>query len=196
MHTLEVNFDKLVARFLRTGRSVLNEAGKRIVGIPTMRCAEPKYPPKSVVLEVPGVCQVSTYTCGITASWSIIAALGSRVTLKKWYKRCHNVGCHPDEGMDIDQIESALSSLQLRVYTKRFRGRKQIKNYIDKGQPILFGAGRETFRDGDHWMYAYGYSGRYIFVGNVINPLASKQRWSWGLFESELTPKRFYIINT
>lgn len=183
----------------KAGKAILDGIGKIIPGIPSMECTEPDYPSTAVLLDVPGRCQVSTYTCGITSTWSIITALGYEVSLKDWFRRCHKAGCHPDEGMDIYQIQRALKSLRLKVATKRYSGANQVKKLIDAGQPILFGQGGEMFEDGDHWMFIYGYSPRYVYVGNVVNPLypvASKDGWTWRTFEGELTPRELYVINT
>jgi hypothetical protein len=184
----------------RTFKTILDGTGKVIPGIPSLGCTEPDYPSTAVLLDVPGFCQVSTYTCGITSSWSIITALGYRVTLKDWFKRCHKAGCNPDEGMSIDQIGKALKSLRLKVVTKRYRGRNQVAKLVDAGQPLLFGQGAEMFDHGDHWMYLYGYSARNVYVGNVVNPaypIRSKEAWTWRRFENkELNPKELYLINT
>jgi hypothetical protein len=184
----------------RTGKAVLDQFGRVIPGIPSLDCTEPHYPSTAVVLDVPGFCQVSSYTCGITSSWSIITALGYRVPLKEWFQRCHKAGCNPDEGMDIDQIGKALKSLRLKVVTKRYRGRNHVAKLVDAGQPILFGQGGDMFEDGDHWMYLYGYSPRNVYVGNVVNPaypIQSKEAWTWRRFENEeLNPKELYLINT
>lgn len=184
----------------RTGKQVLDRLGRVIPGIPSLGCTEPDYPSTAVLLHVPGCCQISTYTCGITSTWSIITALGYRVPLKEWFQRCHKAGCHPNEGMDIDQIGNALKSLRLKVVTKRYRGRAQVIRLVDSGQPILFGQGAEMFEDGDHWMYLYGHSPRHVYVGNVVNPLypiRSKETWTWRRFENkELNPRELYLINT
>jgi hypothetical protein len=183
----------------KVGKAIFDWVGDYVPGIPSLECTEPDYPSTAVLLDVPGRCQVSTYTCGITSTWSIVRALGYNVPLKEWFHKCHKAGCHPDEGMDIDQIRKALKSLKLRVTTKRFSGEKQLKKYIDAGQPILFGQGGEMFKDGDHGMYVYGYSPRYVYVGNVVNPLypiGSKEAWTWRTFQSELNPREIYIINT
>lgn len=184
----------------KTGKAALDHLGRVVPGIPSLDCTEPDYPSTAVLLEVPGCCQVSTYTCGITSTWSIIRALGYRVTLREWFQRCHKSGCHPDKGMDIEQIGKALKSLRLKVVTKRYRGRTQVRRFVDSGQPILFGQGAEMFEDGDHWMYLYGHSPRHAYVGNVVVPLCpvrSKEAWSWRRFEDEeLNPRELYIINT
>jgi hypothetical protein len=183
----------------KLGKWGLDTLGRIVHAIPSLECTEPDYPASAVLLDVPGVCQVSTYTCGITSTWSIITALGARVSLKEWYKRCHKAGCHPDSGMDIDQIRKALKSLRMTVAAKRYRGRTQVENLVNSGQPILFGQGGEMFEDGDHWMYIYGYSPRYVYVGNVVNeiyPICSTEAWTWRRFENEeLVPKELYIIN-
>ena len=181
----------------KVGKAFLDGLGTIIHGIRSLECTEPDYPSTAVLLDVPGLCQVSTYTCGITSTWSIIASFGLSISINEWFHKCHKAGCHPDEGMDIVQIKMALRYLNLKVYTKRYAGADQIKKYIDSGQPILFGQGSEMFDDGDHWMYIYGYSARYIFVGNVVNPLypiRSKARWTWMDFERELNPRKIYII--
>jgi len=181
------------------GKAILDIAGRILPAIPSMACVEPCYPSTAVILDVPGRCQVSTYTCGITSTWSIISALGCGIPLKEWFHRCHKAGCHPDVGMDIDQIRKALKHLKLRVLAKKYKGRDQIRKYIDSSQPLLFGQGAEMFDDSDHWMYVYGYSGRHVYVGNVVNPMfpvSSKEAWSWARFESELSPPELYVINT
>jgi len=184
----------------RAGKAVLDQLGRVIPGIPSLGCTEPAYPSTAVLLDVPGFCQVSTYTCGITSSWSIITSLGYHVPLKEWFQRCHKAGCNPDEGMSIDQIGKALKSLRLKVVTRRYRGRKQVAKLVDAGQPILFGQGAEMHDHGDHWMYLYGHSPRHVFVGNVVNPsypIRSKEAWTWRRFENkELNPKELYLINT
>lgn len=184
----------------RAGKALLDGLGRILPAIQSIDCTEPDYPSTAVLLVVPGCCQVSTYTCGITSTWSIITALGYRVSLKEWFQLCHLAGCHPDEGMDIRQIAKALKALQLKVVTRRYRGRSQVKNLIDSGQPILFGQGREMFEGGDHWMYLYGYSPRHVYVGNVVNPyfpISSKSEWCWRRFEKEeLNPEELYLINT
>lgn len=184
----------------RTLKTILDGTGKVIPGIPSLGCTEPDHPSTAVLLDVPGLCQVSSYTCGITSSWSIITALGYRVPLKEWFQRCHKAGCNPDEGMSIDQIGKALKSLRLKVVTKRYRGRNQVAKLVDGGQPLLFGQGAEMFEHGDHWMYLYGYSPRHVYVGNVVNPacpIQSKEAWTWRRFENnELNPKELYLINT
>lgn len=130
----------------RTLKTILDGTGKVIPGIPSLVCTEPGHPSTAVLLDVPGLCQVSSYTCGITSSWSIITALGYRVPLKEWFQRCHKAGCHPDEGMSIDQISKALKLLRLKVVTKRYRGRNQVSKLVDEGQPILFGQGATCSR--------------------------------------------------
>ena len=183
----------------KAGKCVLDWVGDIVPGIPSLECTEPDYPSTAVLLDVPGCCQVSTYTCGITSTWSIVRALGYKVSIKEWFKRCHKAGSHPDEGMDINQIGKALKTLKLKAYTKRFSGAGQLKKCIDVGQPVLFGQGGEVFEDGDHWMHVYGYSPRYAFVGNVVNPLypvASKEAWTWKTFRNELNPREIYTINT
>ncbi len=183
----------------KAAKAILDGLGRILPAIPSLDCTEPAYPSSAVLLDVPGRCQVSTYTCGITSTWSIITALGYRVPLKEWFRRCHRAGCHPDEGMDIDQIGKALKSLRLKVVTKRYRGRSQVAGLIDSGQPILFGQGGDMFEEGDHWMYLYGYSPRYAYVGNVVNPcyaIRSKEAWGWQRFEEEeINPKELYLIN-
>jgi hypothetical protein len=184
----------------RTFKTILDSTGKLIPVIPSLDCTEPHYPSTAVVFDVPGLCQVSSYTCGITSSWSIITALGYRVQLKEWFQRCHKAGCNPDEGMSIEQIGKALKSLRLKVVTKRYRGRNQVVKHIDSGQPLLFGQGAEICDHGDHWMYLYGYSPLHVYVGNVVNPMypiQSKEAWTWQRFENEeLNPKELYLINT
>jgi hypothetical protein len=184
----------------KTFKGLFDLAGEFMPGIPSFDCTEPDYPSTAVLLHVPGCCQVSTYTCGITSTWSIITALGYRVPLKEWFQCCHKAGCHPDEGMDIDQIGKALKSLRLKVVTRRYRGRAQVIRLVDSGQPILFGQGGEMFEDGDHWMYLYGHSPRHVYVGNVVNPhypIQSKEAWTWRRFENdELNPREIYLINT
>jgi len=184
----------------RGGKAVLDSLGRIVPAIPSLVCTEPDHSSKAVLLDVPGLCQVSSYTCGITSTWSIITALGYRVPRKEWFQRCHKAGCHPDEGMDIDQIGKALKSLRLKVVTKRYQGRNQVSKIVDAGQPILFGQGAEMFDHGDHWMYLYGHSPRHVYVGNVVNPaypIQSKEAWTWRRFENkELNPKELYIINT
>lgn len=181
------------------GKAVFDTLGKLVPGIPSLECTEPDYPSTAVILEVPGRCQVSTYTCGITSTWSIIQALDYRVSLRTWFQRCHKAGCHPDVGMDIDQIRKALKSLRLKVATKRYKGRRQLTKLIEGGQPVLFGQGDDMFEGGDHWMYVYGCSSRYVYVGNVVYPLwpiGSKEAWTWRRFEEdELKPRELYIIN-
>jgi hypothetical protein len=48
-------------------------------------------------------------------------------------------------------------------------------------------------------MYLYGYSPRYAYVGNVVNPcyaIRSKEAWGWQRFEEEeINPKELYLIN-
>jgi hypothetical protein len=181
-----------------TAKAILDAAGRILPAIPSMACTEPRYPSTAVIIKVPGRCQVSTYTCAVTSTWSIITALGFDIPLKEWFRRCHKAGCHPDDGMDIGQIRKALKHLKLRVSAKKYEGRIQIRKYIDASQPLLFGQGREMFDDGDHWMYVYGYSGRHVYVGNVVNPafpISSKEAWSWAKFESELNPRELYVIN-
>ncbi len=184
----------------KIGRFLLDSAGEFVHAVPHLDCTDPNYPSTAVLLDVPGRCQVSCYTCGITSTWSIINALGYHVKLADWFKRCHEAGCHPDEGMDINQIAKALKSLRLKVVTKRYRSRTQVVKLINAGQPILFGQGGDMFEDGDHWMYIYGHSPRHVYVGNVVNPvwpIQSKEAWSWRRFEKEeLNPKELYIINT
>jgi hypothetical protein len=184
----------------KTCKTILDGIGGFLHAIPNLDCTEPDYPSTAVWLDIPGYCQVSTYTCGITSTWSIITALGYRVPLTEWFQRCHKAGCNPDEGMDMDQIGKALKSLRLKVVTKRYQGRNQVSKLVGAGQPILFGQGGEMFDDGDHWMYLYGYSPRNVYVGNVVNPLCpiqSKEAWSWRRFEDrELNPKELYLINT
>jgi len=184
----------------RTLKAILDGTGKVIPGIPSLGCTEPDYPSTAVLLDVPGLCQVYSYTCGRPSSWSIITALGYSVPLKEWFQRCHKAGCNPDEGMSIDQIGKALKSLRLKVVTKRYRGRNQVAKLVDAGQPLLFGQGAEMFDHGDHWMYLYGYSPRNVYVGNVVNPaypIQSKEAWTWRRFENEeLNPKELYLINT
>ena len=184
----------------RTLKTIIDGTGKVVPGIPSLGCTEPDYQSTAVLLDVPGLCQVSTYTCGITSSWSIITALGYRLPLKEWFQRCHKAGCNPDEGMSIDQIGKALKTLRLKVVTKRYRGRNQVAKLVDGGQPLLFGQGAEMFDHGDHWMYLYGYSPRHVYVGNVVNPacpIQSKEAWTWRRFDNkELNPKELYLINT
>ena len=177
-------------------KPILDAAGKLVPAIPDVASFEPDYPRSAAILDVPGRCQVQTYTCGVVGSWSILRSLGYGISLSEWSKRCHRRGCNSDEGMDIDQIGRALRSLRLRVSTHRYRGQQQIRRFIDAGQPLLFGQGNEAFSDGDHWLYLYGYSARYVYVGNVVKPLASKERWGWRTFESELNPREVYAINT
>lgn len=179
----------------RLGDRVLNAIGNRFHAIPSLGCTEPDYPSTAVVLDVPGVCQVSTYTCGITASWSIIRALGVDISLKVWFGLCHKAGCNPQYGMDIDQLARALKKIRLTVKTRRYRGKKQIMSYIVDGQPLLFGQG--TAENG-HWMYVYGYSPRYVFVGNYADlrfPFRTKVAWGWKKFGREINPRELYIIN-
>lgn len=184
----------------KAGKAILDGLGGLLPGIPTLDCTDPVYPSTAYLLDLPGLCQVSTYTCGITSTWSIITALGYSVSLKEWFRRCHKAGCHPDQGMDIDQIAKALKSLRLKVVTKRYKGRAQVVKLVDSGQPILFGQGEDMFEDGDHWMFIYGHSPRYVYVGNVVDPLypiRSKEAWTWRRFEEEeLNPRELYIINT
>ena len=184
----------------RTLKTIIDGTGKVIPAIPSLGCTEPNYPSTAVLLDVPGLCQVSTYTCGITSSWSIITALGYHVPLKEWFQRCHKAGCNPDEGMSIEQIGKALKTLRLKVVTKRYRGRSQVAKLVDGGEPFMFGQGAEIFEHGDHWMYVYGYSPRHVYVGNVVNPvypIRSKEAWTWRRFENnELNPKELYLINT
>ena len=174
-------------------KPILDAAGKLIPAIPDVSAFEPRHPQSAVILEIPGRCQVQTYTCGAVASWSVLRSFGYSISLSEWNRRCHRRGCNSDEGMDIDQIAHALRSLRLRVSNHRYRGQPQIRRFIDAGQPLLFGQGGT---DADHWLYLYGYSARYVFVGNVTKPLASKERWSWGTFERELTPREVYAINS
>ena len=85
--------------------------------------------------------------------------------------------------------------MRLKLEQKRYRGRRQVEKLIDSGQPILIGTSGD---DAGHWMYVYGYSSRYVYVGNVINvrfPVRSKEKWTWGVFEQKLSPRELYIIN-
>lgn len=175
--------------------SILNGIGNIIHAIPSLECTEPGYPSTAVILEIPGLCQVSTYTCGFTATWSIASSLGYLVPIKDWFQKCHKAGCSRDRGMDIDQMQKALKSLRLKLEQKRYRGRMQVEKLIDSGQPILIGTSGD---DAGHWMYVYGYSPRHVYIGNVINPLfpfKSKEAWTWRRFEQKLAPRELYIIN-
>lgn len=190
---------KKITELLSIGGKALeklqNFFGDTFKAFPTPDFTEPDYPSNAVVLEVISLCQLSTYTCGITSTWSIINAIGCKVSLSKWFDKCIKAGCHPDKGMDIDQIRRALKSQRLKVETKRYSSSSQVRKLIDAGQPILFGQGCEMFEDGDHWMFVYGYSPRHVYVGNVVNPWASKESWTWKKFERELVPRELYLIN-
>lgn len=183
----------------RVGKGVIDQLGRILPAVRSWPLTDPAYPNSAVLLDIPGVCQVSSYTCGVTSTWSIITALGCRLSLKEWYRRCHKAGCHPDEGMDIDQIRKALKPLRMKVLTRRYRGRAQVARLIDAGQPILFGQGGDLFDGGDHWMYIYGCSPRSVFVGNAVNLpciIRTKEAWTWRRFEKEeLNPKELYLIN-
>lgn len=184
------------AIYEKRAAKILDKVGKQFPAVPSLRFTEPKYPSTAVILEIPGVCQVATYTCGITSTWSIIRALGVEISLREWSRICHRAGCRPDVGMSIDHISRALKKVGLTVKTHPYKGKRQVISWINDGQPILFGQGRDE--DG-HWMYVYGYSPRYVFVGNEANllyPIRSKLKWGWKKFETELNPRELYIINT
>ena len=47
------------------GKAILDIAGRILPAIPSMACVEPCYPSTAVILDVPGRCQVSTYTLSL-----------------------------------------------------------------------------------------------------------------------------------
>jgi hypothetical protein len=193
--------DLELTRTERIGKTILDTAAKLVTAIPHVSCFDPDYPSTASILEVPGRHQVATYTCGVIATWTILRGLGCGIAIREWSRRCHKAGCHPDEGMDIEQIAKALRSLRFRVYTHRYRSRNQVRRFIDAGQPLLFGTGNDMFGDGegDHWNYLYGCSGRYVYIGNDINeltPFISKDKWGWKYFEDQLNPRELYAINS
>ncbi len=124
-----------------------------------------------------------------------LGGLGYKSGLREWNKRCHNAGCGACDGMDIDQIAKALKTLRLKVRSHRYRGQDQVRRFIDRGPPLLFGQGEDMFEDGDHWMFIYGCSKRQVYVGNVISPLQSTELWGWKRFRRELNTQELYSIN-
>jgi hypothetical protein len=157
-------------------------------------CIEPSLKKATVALEVPGVTQVHTYSCGATASWSVLRALGWRISLRKWIATCHAAGMHPDEGMDERQLNKALMKVGAKLRTIRYRGREQLTRLIDTGQPALFGWDDNGEGEGDHWMYVYGYERKHVLVGNIVRPLVSKGRVKWEEWRARLVPRELYTI--
>ncbi|MEP4076984.1 hypothetical protein [Haloferula sp.] len=77
----------------QAGKFLLDSLGEAVPGIPSLEYTEPDYPSTAVLLDVPGLCQFSTYTCDITSIWSILTSLGYGMPLKKWFTKCHKAGC-------------------------------------------------------------------------------------------------------
>ena len=157
-------------------------------------CLEPRMKNSTTALEVPGVTQVHSYSCGATASWSVLQALGWDIDIRKWIEYCHAAGMHPDEGMDENQLDKALGKVGARLRTIRYRRMDQVRRLIDDGQPILFGWDDNGEGEGDHWMYVYGYERRNVLVGNVVLPLKSKDRVRWAEWSARLVPRELYVI--
>lgn len=186
---------KQLSCFVSSVRYLLDDVIAPIVGgIPDLECREPVIKKNTVALDVPGVTQAHTYSCGATASWSVITSLGWKVSLRDWLKICHDEGMTPDEGMGVVEMRKALRRIGASLTVKAFRSRSQIERAIDAGQPVLFGWDDEEFADGDHWMYAYGYERHKILVGNVVLPTRSKAKVTWAEWERRLAPREIYLI--
>jgi len=179
----------------RVIRCILDDWVSPLVpAIPDFACAEPRIKRRSVVLDVPGISQVSTYTCGATASWSVIRGMGWEIDFRDWLSICHRQGLTQEEGMDVHQLSSALSEVGANIEARPYKSRRQIEKLIDAGQPVMFGWDTEFFEDGDHWLYAYGYEKDYLFVGNEVRPGRSKRRVSWQEWRERLAPDEIYVI--
>lgn len=187
---------KELSGFERFMRSVLDDwIAPLCPSVSDLDCFEPRVRRKAVVLEVPGVTQVNTYTCGATASWSVLRAMGWKLDFEKWLKTCHDHGgLHPDEGMDEPGLDRALRRVGARLKTTRFRNYDQVRKRIDQGLPILFGWDDDGFGESDHWLYAYGYARNHVYVGNIVRPGFSKGLVTWGEWETRLTPREIHVI--
>lgn len=147
-----------------------------------------------MAIDTPGVTQVNTYTCGATASWSVLRGMGWDIELSDWLATCHAHGLSRYAGMDAAQMDSALHAVGARLVTRKFENCRQVKRLIEAGRPVLFGWDDEMFDDGDHWLYAYGYEKNRVLVGNEIRPGRSKRSVSWCEWRDRLTPHALYVI--
>lgn len=181
----------------RFARSFLDDwLAPLIPAIPDIECFDPTVRGKhSHVLDVPGVTQVNTYSCGATASWSVLRAMGWKVSLDDWLQKCHRAGMSPSEGMDEVQLNAALKTVGARLRTHRYRNPDQIRRMLDAGSPILFGWDADEQGEAEHWMYAYGYTRNQLLVGNIVRPLVSKGAAKWADWRERLTPSEFYTIS-
>lgn len=164
-------------------------------GIDDLGCFEPDLKKSTVALDIPGVTQVHTYSCGATSSWSVLSALGWEIDLREWIDICHDAGMSPDTGMDEKQLNKALRKVGARLRTIKYRRAEQLVKLIDAGQPALFGwDDSASIGEGDHWLYVYGYEKRNVLIGNIVRPGISKGRVSWAEWSKRLVPRELYVI--
>ena len=189
-HHIQLNAIESFARWLLD-----DVVAPLIPSIPDMECIAPSWGRGAHILDVPGITQCNTYSCGATASWSVISAMGWQIKFRDWLDLCHTCGMRPDQGMDQLQLGRAIKKVGGRLHSARYARFSQVETLIKNGAPVLFGQGADMFEDGDHWMYVYGFDRNRVYVGNFVSALRSKTTWSKTKFYEELTPKEIYWVS-
>jgi hypothetical protein len=113
------------------------------------------HPAEGESLDIPGYCQLDTYSCGAVAGWMVLKAIHPNFRFQEFYAKCSP---SPEDGLDDHQLLKALRAFgigyrSIRAGTMTFGA---ITRCINEGFPILAIVDRPT-RDVAHWVVVYGY---------------------------------------
>jgi len=135
-------------------------------------------------LPVRGYSQLASYSCGVSAGWSVLRYFKPGANFQEFDEACSP---SPRTGTSTRKLSAALRRHDLRVFPLRDLDFEAITAFLESGFPLLTTIRDPRWeKDKHHWVVIYGFGWRprrIHFVGRAI-PGFTKRELAWRKFKS------------
>jgi hypothetical protein len=140
-----------------------------------------------VTLDVPGYCQVDSFSCGAVAGYMILKTFKPKTDFDAFYRR---VDPCPENGCGTIKLVKALRSSGIGAQIHARLTVANIRKSIDDGFPIITTIHNPT-AESAHWVVIYGYGKRpaRVFLATNGIPFFNRKVVSVETFRSIWKPK-------
>lgn len=168
--------------FDRVGDAFSDLTGYAATRVPLARARGPH----EFTLDLPGYCQIDTYSCGVVAGVMALKHFKPDASFSAFYARCDP---HPEWGTSTARLTRGLrrSGVRVREHTDlTFAG---LRAALDAGSPVLVTVQNPGSEDA-HWVVVYGYGLKpnRVFLATNGFPLVSANEFTLRQFARLWSP--------